>query len=89
MGHVAAILGDCLVVHGGRTSPDQALADVWAIRLPSSGSAPMTWTRFDASDDQPSGRHRHSAVLVESSAEVSSSHCRFSGSAAAAFKMYA
>ena len=71
MGHVAAILGDSLVVHGGRTSPDQALADVWAIRLPSSHSASMSWTRLDASDNRPSGRHRHSAVLVESSAEVS------------------
>ena len=70
MGHVATILGNSLVVHGGRTSPDQALADVWTAQLPHDPSSALTWARLKPSALQPAARHRHTAVLVKSRAEV-------------------
>lgn len=38
MGHAVALLGDYVVLIGGRTSPAQPLNDVWALHLPT-----MTW----------------------------------------------
>lgn len=70
MGHVATILASSLVVHGGRTSPDQALADVWTAQLPSCPSSALAWAKLEPSAVRPAARHRHSGVLVESPAEV-------------------
>ena len=70
MGHVAAILGDTMVVHGGRTAPDQALADVWALDLPSNTCSPLAWRRPESSAMQPAPRHRHSAVVARSESQA-------------------
>ena len=68
---MAAILGDTMVVHGGRTAPDQALADAWALDLPSSSCSPLAWRRLEPSATQPAARHRHSAVVAYSEAQAS------------------
>ncbi|BDA41177.1 probable tRNA wybutosine-synthesizing protein 5 at C-terminar half [Coccomyxa sp. Obi] len=75
MGHVAAILSSTMLVHGGRTAPDQALGDLWLLDLTpskhtsSSHKRPMSeegaqWMQVDAKGTPPPPRHRHSAVSV-------------------------
>ena len=71
MGHVAVVLGNSIVVHGGRTSPDQALEDVWAAQLPDGPLSAVTWAKIEPAALQPNARHRHSAVLLESEDEAS------------------
>ena len=71
IGHVAAVLGDTMVVHGGRTAPDQALADVWALDLPISAGSRLAWRRLEPSAAPPAARHRHSAVVLHSEAQAS------------------
>ena len=68
---MAVIFGDSLVVHGGRTSPDQALADIWEAQLPQDPSSALTWAKLEPAALQPAARHRHSAVLVNRWAEAS------------------
>lgn len=70
MGHVAAVLGGTLVVHGGRTSPDQALADVWACHLGANPDGTLAWQKLSPSVLEPAARHRHSAVTAQFSDQV-------------------
>lgn len=68
---MAAVLGNTMVVHGGRTAPDQALADVWALDLPNSSGSPLAWRRLEPSALQPAARHRHSSMVAHSQAQAS------------------
>lgn len=70
MGHVAACLGSTLVVHGGRTSPDQALDDLWAADLPSKPDTALTWRKMEATLCGPGPRYRHSAALARSETQA-------------------
>ena len=47
MGHLAVALENSIVVHGGRTSPDQALEDVWAAQLPDGPLSAVAWTKLE------------------------------------------
>ena len=68
---MAFVLGNSIVVHAGRTSPDQALGDVWAAQLPDGPRCTMTWTHLEPAALQPNARYRHSAVLLNSVDEAS------------------
>ena len=80
MGHAAAILSSSMLIHGGRTAPDQALGDIWLLNLARSKTAYSQgchaeeecaeWMRVDAEGTPPSPRHRHSAVSVGGSLKV-------------------
>ena len=79
VGHVAAALSGSMLVHGGRTAPDQALGDLWLLDLSpkrtSSGESTGTgdaarWVCVDAKGTPPATRHRHSAVSVGGSLKV-------------------
>ena len=70
MGHVSAVIGDTLVVHGGRTSPDQALADVWACHLGANPDGTLAWQKLSPSVLEPAARHRHFAVTDQVSEQV-------------------
>ena len=56
------MLGDSMVVFGGRASPVQPLGDLWVLDLPS-----MAWTAAAMAhhEPQPCARFRHTAVAVE------------------------
>ncbi len=79
MGHAAAALSGSMLVHGGRTAPDQALGDLWLLDLSpkrtssgeSSGAGHAArWVCVDAKGTPPATRHRHSAVSVGGSLQV-------------------
>ena len=65
MGHSAVLLGNLLVIFGGRMSPAQPLADVWALDLPS-----HTWQCIACKGDPPAARYRHTAVAFGSQTMV-------------------
>lgn len=65
MGHSAVLFGDCLVIFGGRRSPAQPLADVWALDL-----ITHTWQCIACKGDLPTARYRHTAVALGSQAKV-------------------
>ncbi|CAL8466532.1 g6068 [Coccomyxa elongata] len=75
MGHAAAIVSSSMLVHGGRTAPDQPLGDLWLLNLakPNHDNSSRQcsveeegtwWVRVDAEGTPPLPRHRHSAVSV-------------------------
>lgn len=81
MGHAAAILSSSMLVHGGRTAPDQPLGDLWLLNLAKPNHSNSStrcsvdeegarWVRVDAEGTPPSPRHRHSAVSVGGSLKV-------------------
>ena len=65
MGHSAVLFGDSLITFGGRMSPAQPLADVWALDLNT-----HTWQRIECKGAPPTARYRHTAVALGSQATV-------------------
>jgi len=65
-----------MLVHGGRTAPDQPLGDLWLLDL----SAKLltgqiaSWIKVDAQGMPPAPRHRHSSVAIGGSLKVRCNH---------------
>jgi hypothetical protein len=70
MGHVAAVVGGTLVAHGGRTSPDRALSNVWACHLGANPHGTLAWQALSPLVLEPAARHRHSAITGRLSEQV-------------------
>lgn len=65
MGHSAVLVGDSLVIFGGRISPSQPLNDAWSLHLPT-----WTWKAVQCRGNAPQPRFRHTSVAWHTSNQV-------------------